>query len=174
MDFGHYASRAVDLVNSDISTDAELRAYLGPSTATAARVASRDVAVLRRARGELREVFEAGAGGDEPALVGSINRMLGRYPISPRISGHDNTSWHLHVNEEAAVGAALVAESVFGLMLVVTQLGANRFGICGAPDCDRVFVDTSPNRSKRFCGDRCATRTNVAAFRRRRSAAKAS
>ena len=31
-----------------------------------------------------------------------------------------------------------------------------------------VFIDTSTNRSRRYCSDRCATRANVAAYRARR------
>lgn len=174
MDFGHYASRAVELVNSDLATEADLRSYVGRSSAIAAKVTAHDVVALHRGRQELRRVFESGAAADEGALVEGLNELLGRHPISPRISGHDHTSWHLHVNEEATVGSALMAEALFGLTLVITELGANRFGVCNAPGCRDVFVDTSPNRSRRFCGDRCATRTNVAAFRRRRSASKAS
>jgi predicted RNA-binding Zn ribbon-like protein len=30
-----------------------------------------------------------------------------------------------------------------------------------------VFVDTSPNQSRRYCSDRCSSRANVAAYRAR-------
>ena len=33
------------------------------------------------------------------------------------------------------------------------------------------FVDTSPNRSRRYCSDRCSSRANVAAYRARQRAA---
>ena len=39
-----------------------------------------------------------------------------------------------------------------------------------AEDCQDVFVDTSPNRSRRYCSDRCSSRANVAAYRARRRA----
>ena len=46
---------------------------------------------------------------------------------------------------------------------------AARFGICVAANCDRVFVDTSKNASRRFCSLVCQNRTKVAAFRARKS-----
>ena len=53
-----------------------------------------------------------------------------------------------------------------GLANLVCDLGATRLGICSEPRCDNVFVDTSPNQSRRYCSDRCSSRANVAAFRR--------
>lgn len=97
-----------------------------------------------------------------------------RSTVTPRISGHGAGSWHLHVSEDDGPVASVVAEALFGMTMVVTSLGADRFGICSAAACNDVFVDTSPNRSRRFCSDRCATRTNVAAYRLRRSLAPAS
>ena len=36
--------------------------------------------------------------------------------------------------------------------------------------CEHVYVDTSPNRSRRYCSERCSSRANVAAYRARRRA----
>ncbi|WP_344845490.1 CGNR zinc finger domain-containing protein [Nonomuraea dietziae] len=55
-----------------------------------------------------------------------------------------------------------------GLAAVVTELGVDRLGVCQAARCSRVFVDTSSNRSRRYCSERCASRANVAAYRARR------
>jgi predicted RNA-binding Zn ribbon-like protein len=44
---------------------------------------------------------------------------------------------------------------------------AQRPGICSAPSCDRVFVDTSRNGTKRFCTTACQNRVKAAAFRAR-------
>jgi predicted RNA-binding Zn ribbon-like protein len=54
---------------------------------------------------------------------------------------------------------------------VVCELGAGRLGVCDASACEQVFVDTSPNSSRRYCSDRCSSRANVAAYRARRKAA---
>jgi predicted RNA-binding Zn ribbon-like protein len=54
-----------------------------------------------------------------------------------------------------------------GLSTLVCDLGATRLGVCDASSCTNVFVDTSPNRSRRYCSDRCSSRENVAAYRAR-------
>jgi predicted RNA-binding Zn ribbon-like protein len=46
--------------------------------------------------------------------------------------------------------------------------------VCHAASCTNVFVDTSPNQSRRYCSDRCSSRENVAAYRARQRAAAAS
>ena len=65
----------------------------------------------------------------------------------------------------------LVGESLMGLATLVCDLGATRLGVCHASPCTHVFVDTSPNQSRRYCSDRCSSRANVAAYRARQRAA---
>jgi predicted RNA-binding Zn ribbon-like protein len=61
-----------------------------------------------------------------------------------------------------------------GLAMHLTAHGADRLGICQAAPCRNAYLDTSTNRSRRYCSDRCATRANVAAYRaRKREAASA-
>ena len=97
-----------------------------------------------------------------------LNLLMASHPLRPRISGHDASTWHLHVNDlDGAVSDVLIGEALLGLVLLVTELGATRFGRCAAEGCDRGFLDTTTNRSRRFCSTRCATRTNVAQYRRR-------
>ena len=67
--------------------------------------------------------------------------------------------------DDYAAGASM------GLAMAFLDLGAERFGTCAADGCSGVFLDTSRNRSRRYCSDRCATRENVAALRSRRRAA---
>lgn len=57
-----------------------------------------------------------------------------------------------------------------GLAIHLTELGADRLGICQAAPCRNAYLDTSTNRSRRYCSDRCATRANVAAYRARKRA----
>ena len=97
--------------------------------------------------------------------------MLAKHPVTPYIAGHDSQSWHLHVSDRASsVADLLVAEALMGLAVVVCDFGATRPGVCQASGCDDVFVDTSPNRSRRYCSERCSSRANVAAYRARRKA----
>lgn len=43
----------------------------------------------------------------------------------------------------------------------------DRVGLCGARNCNRVYFDTSKNRSRRFCSTTCQNRVKAAAFRQR-------
>ena len=70
----------------------------------------------------------------------------------------------------AAPYSAIPGESLLGLANLVCDLGPTRLGVCAAAPCRRVFVDTSPNRSRRYCSDPCPSRANVAAYRARQRA----
>lgn len=135
------------------------------------QVTARDAAALRRFQAELRQVFEAADAGDERRVVERINALLASHPVTPYIAGEGPGSWHLHVADRtSSVAELLVAESLMGLATLVCDLGGTRLGVCAATPCTDVFVDTSPNRSRRYCSDRCSSRANVAAYRARQRA----
>ena len=78
----------------------------------------------------------------------------------------------MHVaDQQSSVSELLIAESLMGLSNLVCDLGATRLGVCDAGSCTNVFVDTSPNQSRRYCSDRCSSRENVAAYRARQKQA---
>jgi predicted RNA-binding Zn ribbon-like protein len=80
----------------------------------------------------------------------------------------------MHVaDRSSSVAELLIAESLMGLSTLVCDLGATRLGVCDASPCTHVFVDTSPNQSRRYCSDRCSSRANVAAYRARQKASAA-
>jgi predicted RNA-binding Zn ribbon-like protein len=180
VDLTSYGQLAVQLVNTtdpardDVDSLVD-RAGLLELTAAhptwAARVADSDVAPLRALRGSLRTVFEAAAAGDTRAAATTLNGLLAASEVRPQVSDHDGGRWHLHMLEGApSVSTAYAAAAVMGLAVLFTEVGPDRFGLCQAPPCRRVYVDTSTNRSRRYCSDRCATRANVAAYRARRRA----
>jgi len=181
VDFDGYAMDAVVLVGTTpdghhaddpLASVDELRAFLAPRPWVADRVRQSDLAPLRRLRRDLRAVFDAAAADRQPEMVERLNDLLARHRLSPSISGHDAADWHLHVApgdgplaDDYAAGAAM------GLTMAFLDLGPERFGTCAAEGCSGVFIDTSRNRSRRYCSDRCATRENVAALRARRRSA---
>jgi predicted RNA-binding Zn ribbon-like protein len=172
MDFAHYADDAAGLVNAPLGSLGDLRRWLGERAWLAETVTDDDLGVLVAVQAELAAVVDVAARRDGAAVVGRLNQLLDRHPMRPRISGHDATTWHLHVSGTGAPAAeVIVTEALFGLTLLVTELGPDRLGRCAATGCTNAFVDTSTNRSRRFCSTRCATRTNVANHRRRRQAA---
>lgn len=188
MDFLRYAERAADLVNTPLEDEDDLANFLAGRPWLAKRIVAKDLVALRRLQREVRAVFELAQADSEaevaPAeanpeprltneqeIVHRLNELLKLHPVSPFISGHDKQTWHLHVAErESSVAETLAAEGLMGMATVVCDLGTDRFGVCAAARCTNVFVDTSPNRSRRYCSERCSSRANVAAFRARRKA----
>ena len=174
MDFIRYAERAAALVNADLPDEEALREHLADRSWLHRSVVAADVDSVRTFQAELRPVFEASDVDDVRLVVGSLNDLLASHPVTPMISDHDPANLHMHVtNKASSVAELLIAESLMGLANLVCDLGATRLGICSEARCDNVFVDTSPNQSRRYCSDRCSSRANVAAFRARQKAATA-
>ena len=173
MDFVRYAEQAAGLVSCDLTDTSSLVEFLGTRTWLHEAVTERDVTVLRRFVRELRPVFEASSARDEAGVVSRLNALLAKHPVTPYIAGDGTVEpWHMHVTDRrSTVSELLVAEALMGLSTLVCDLGATRLGVCDASSCTSVFVDTSPNQSRRYCSDRCSSRANVAAFRARRRAA---
>ncbi|SDN24443.1 CGNR zinc finger domain-containing protein [Actinacidiphila guanduensis] len=184
MELAYYSEYAVRLVNTEeprrgtdslTSVDA-VRELTGPAGGPAGRVVDADLARLRAVRTRLRGIFEAADEGDEVRAVDLLNALMLEFPVSPQISGHDHVNaetgrpdWHMHLADHAAnAAAAYSASACMGLAVQLTSLGVDRLGICEASPCRNAYVDTSTNRSRRYCSDRCATRANVAAYRARK------
>lgn len=172
MDFIRYAERSAALLNADLADADALRGHLADREWLHDQVTERDVAALRTFQAELRAVFAASGRDDVAAVVSGLNELLERHPVTPMISDHDPARLHMHVaNRAASVAELLISESLMGLANLVCDLGPTRLGICGSAPCVRVFVDTSPNQSRRYCSERCSSRANVAAYRARQRAA---
>ncbi|MFI7596987.1 CGNR zinc finger domain-containing protein [Actinoplanes sp. NPDC049681] len=173
MNFDAYARTAVELVNADLGELAGLKAMFGDELAwMSAEVTEKDLAVFRRAQRRLRDVFEYGTSGRDTEAVTELNVLLEAYPVQPRISGHDASDWHMHVTSRgASVSAEFLAGAVWGLSVWLCEYGSARFGICADERCGNVYLDTSSNNCRRFCSERCATRSHVAAHRARKRAA---
>jgi predicted RNA-binding Zn ribbon-like protein len=171
VDFLRYAEQSAGLLNAELGDVDALVEHLAGRTWLHDQCRDRDCMLLRKFQRELRPVFEASAAGDAQAVIDGLNELMIRYPITPRISDHDPEDLHLHVaTKSASVAELLIGESLLGLATLVCDLGPSRLGVCSATPCTNVFVDTSPNQSRRYCSDRCSSRANVAAFRARQKA----
>ncbi|WP_310530164.1 CGNR zinc finger domain-containing protein [Nocardioides sp.] len=172
MDFIRYAEAAAALLNTELPDVDALLAHLERREWLHPTVTERDVTALRSFQTVLRPVFEASDRGDVRAVVALLNDLLIEHPVTPMISDHDPSDLHMHVaNRAASVSELMISESLMGLANLVCDLGATRLGLCQAAKCDHVFVDTSPNQSRRYCSERCSSRANVAAYRARQKAA---
>lgn len=172
MNFDEYARTAVDLVNARIETLDELRAFFGTGSWQAGEVSERDVVALRKGAKRLREIFSFGSSGRDGDAVEALNALLEAHPVQPRISSHKSDDWHMHVTSRgSSVGAEHMAGAVWGLAVWLCEYGSARFGVCADERCGNVYLDTSSNCCRRFCSERCATRSHVAAHRARKRAA---
>ena len=175
MDFIKYAESAAALVNAQLADRDALVDHLAARAWLCDQCTEDDAADLRTFQDELRPVFEASDAGRRKAVIDGLNELMSSHPITPMISDHDPDNLHMHVaNKAASVADLLIAEGLVGLANVVCDLGPSRLGVCHAPPCRNVYVDTSPNQSRRYCSDRCSSRANVAAYRARQKASSAS
>lgn len=56
-----------------------------------------------------------------------------------------------------------------GLADLMAEFGPERLRQCDCEPCREFFIDRSKSGRRRFCGRRCATRFNVAMFRKRKA-----
>lgn len=171
VDFDAYARTAVDLVNAPMTTTDELRAFFPVDSWEHDHLSERDLVAFRRAQRRLRAVFALGTAGRDSEVVAELNALLDAFPVRPRISGHDASDWHMHVTGRgSSVSAEYLAGAAWGLAAWVCRYGSARFGVCADDRCGNVYLDTSSNNCRRFCSERCATRSHVAAHRARKRA----
>jgi predicted RNA-binding Zn ribbon-like protein len=169
VDFASYAQHAIELVNHRLDDAGDVRELIGSEWS--GRVTETDVAPMRRVGAGLTDVVDLAVGGRDADAVRRLNELLAAHPVRPWISGHDASDWHLHVQgADAAVSAEYTAGAIWGLAVALCTWGSDRFGRCADPSCGNAFLDTTTNRSRRYCSQRCATRAHVAAHRARKSA----
>jgi hypothetical protein len=172
VNFDAYAHRAVALVNSSLGRLDDLRDIHRVAGWDGAEAKERDLIAYRRVQSRLRDVFELGTAHRDADAVAAINTLLEAYPVRPHISGHDASDWHMHVTGRgSAASAEFLAGAVWGLAVWLCEYGSERFGVCADDRCGNVYLDTSSNCCRRFCSERCATRSHVAAHRARKRAA---
>ncbi|OON81209.1 CGNR zinc finger domain-containing protein [Streptomyces tsukubensis] len=183
MELAYYSDYAVRLVNTEeparhrdsLTSVDSVRALFGTNASAGRRATDADVTRFRGVRARLRAVFEAADEGDPTLAVDLLNSLLLEFPVSPQISGHDHLDdegdprWHMHLADHPSnATAGFAAIAAMGLAFHLTEYGVDRLGLCEAAPCRNAYLDTSTNRSRRYCSDRCATRANVAAYRARK------
>ena len=176
---------AVRLVNTLTAGESRGQGYAPPDGPDLARAATavlravspntddlsqREATQLAEFAQAFRAVFAAVASGDLDAAAHLVNRLLAVTGAHPWLDRHDGEPWHLHfqgAQDSAVTGWA--AGCATGLAVVLGSDLHSRLGVCTAPHCDRVYVDTSRNGTRRFCSTSCQNRVKTAAFRARLS-----
>ena len=176
---------AVGLVNALTAGEAHGRRYQPPeddrlpeavaAVLYAASPRSWDVSLadaeeLRAAAIEMRSVFEAVTAGEVETAAMQVNKLLIGTGARPSLDNHDGEGWHLHFHgAKDTLANGWAAGCATGLAIVLGTEDRGRLGLCTAPHCDRAYVDTSRNGTRRFCSTTCQNRVKTAAFRSRQS-----
>jgi predicted RNA-binding Zn ribbon-like protein len=131
-------------------------------------ISDADLAALREAALELREVFAA---GDVAAAADRINALLAGHAHPPRLTSHGGGyGWHLHVDadDDAPWAQWFLTSSGLALAVLLADRQAPPAGLCGSPSCGKPFVNVGRGSTRRFCSAGCGTRERVAAHREAR------
>ena len=183
MNLGHDTECAlatvVDLVNSDPTVGgdeglpdvAALRTFVERhAVSEPGRLSQEELAGLHRLRRRLHDIVTAPS---HEAAVKLVNLLIADARTTPRLTDHDG--WPLHVHyfaPDAGLTEHLAADCGMAVAFLIAAGERERLATCAAPDCTRVLVDLSRNRSRRYCDSRtCGNRLHVAAYRARRKGA---
>jgi predicted RNA-binding Zn ribbon-like protein len=174
-------SVAVGLVNELTPGHAHGRPYQPPAEPAQAAVVTRilaagtdgpppvtagQAAAFARVAAQLRAVFEATDAGAEDRAARLVNDLLTATGARPQLDRHDGEPWHLHFHgSDDSLVTGWAAGCATGLAVVIGRSLQGRLGVCSADRCDRVYVDTSRNGTRRFCSTTCQNRVKAAAFR---------
>lgn len=161
------AQRAADLVTALDGGDAELdrvRSVLRHH-GEPILVGASDLPALRAAAPAVRAVFAA---TDTATAVSAINELFAGHAAAPRLTDHDGTAWHLHVDQDTDDwGRWFAASSALALAVLLARWQAPPGALCAAPGCGAPFVAHGGGTPRRYCSARCATRVRVARHRDR-------
>ena len=122
----------------------------------------------------LREMFVSLDDENVDAAAEQLNSMLAAHPAHPYLAKEDGV-WRLHHHPADAPLVPMYTSICAEAMARMIGSGyAERFGICDASNCNRVFFDNSKNGTRRFCSVTCQNRVKTAAFRLRQAQGKPS
>lgn len=128
-----------------------------------------DLRAVHALRTRLRSIFLE---KDEAARIEGVNSLLAEARFQPRLVSHDILRLHIHYFPSyARLSDHLMADCAMALALLLESGEGDRLRVCRAPDCARVFVDSSRNRSRLYCDSQsCGNRLHAAAYRSRQRA----
>lgn len=116
-----------------------------------------------------RKLLAVFAADDAQTAATMLNAVLAEYAYAPRISGHDTSPWHLHVDRDdnASWAEWFAASSALALAILLAEKQRNPGGLCASPICGKPFIDQGKGGGRTYCSPRCATRERVALHRKR-------
>lgn len=147
------------------STDDLARWYVQVGlAATAPAVADDDLQAARALRDGLRAALAAGDGAAVAAIAaGWLESTPGCLCVEP-------DTLEPRFAPEGDTPRCLMVGAVLDALALVREM-PDRVRTCAAPECGALYVDTSRNRSRRWCSmEKCGARAKASAYYRRRRA----
>lgn len=170
MQFNAYTTAAADiaawLANHPVPEARELTAVLRARDVHEPSATDANALALRPWAARLREVFEAKTVEAKAELA---DALLLAADCRPRLVSHGaGQPFHLHyAPARTGLAARVRALTAAGLAHLIDSGGGSRLRACDRDGCGVVFLDTSRNGRRHFCGVRCANQVNVANHRLR-------
>ena len=126
----------------------------------AASAAARDAVVLREAIHGLVNAARLGR-RPPPVQLEQVNHWLARAPATARLTATaDGYSWANRQPEAEPATLLSRLALIAGELLASGQL--HRVGCCAGPGCGWLYLDTSPNRRRRWCSmEGCGNRAKA-------------
>jgi predicted RNA-binding Zn ribbon-like protein len=121
-----------------------------------------DLEAVRELREKMRSIWNA---ANLEIMSEALNPLLAKGRLSLR--GDEKMNWRFGLEAAMPLVDGMSVAAALGIVLTVQEYGYERLRACESSPCQDVFVDTSRNKLRRFCSERCANRYNVAAFRGR-------
>jgi predicted RNA-binding Zn ribbon-like protein len=129
------------------------------------RVSRRELEAARMLRDGIREALLA---DDGPRLADLAEDWLGGAPGRLRV---EQDTLRARFAPAARTSSCLLVDAVLDALDLVRE-SPGRVRECADPRCAAVFLDTSRNRSRRWCSmERCGARAKASAYYRRHRAA---
>ena len=115
----------------------------------------------------LYPVFAADGPEERAATVTSLLAESGVRPALRADGPEVRAGWMAESDTDVVLAAGVIT-----LYVQLEQHESDRLGTCTGERCADVYVDASPGAHRRFCSTTCQNRARVAAFRRRKKAAR--
>lgn len=164
---GHRGGQPYEGPTGEHRIQATARA-LGGSGRRTPDVTARDADTLTRQAADMRQAFLATQEDDLARAADIVNALLIRTGARPQLDPLPGGGWHVHFHgSDDTLATGWAAGCATGLALALGSGLAGRLGLCHADRCDRAYIDTSKNGSRRFCSTACQNRTKAAAHRAR-------
>lgn len=123
----------------------------------------------RRFRSALRQAADAMLAGGEPppTILAAVNAQLARNPLVTVLE-HDKQGWRIEQRLTTSNADALFARLAKDFADTLASGRTRGLRQCERSDCVMMFIDTSKNRSRRWCSmETCGNREKAAGRRAR-------